>query len=278
MSRTRFSAARMALIAQNTLLECMRQRFFLLLSLLTAAIGIAVWVFCDCGFVAPRAKFLLDGGFGALTFFGAVLAIVTAAQSFSGEIEKRTVLAVLARPVWRMEFILGKLAGVMILLLIFYATSTGLLLGLVMWEQAGPGMSSAGFPAGGGQVSGSAVLACGLVQWLRSGVLAALTLLVSSYARSSLFAVVSGFAALVICNLQSVASDACRAAGSGWAESVVGVIGVIFPDFALYDVADGVAAGGVLPTTYLAGVTLYSIAYAGVFGGLAACCFRHRDL
>jgi ABC-type transport system involved in multi-copper enzyme maturation permease subunit len=278
MSRTRFSVARLALIAQNTLLECMRQRLFLLLSLVTAALGIAVWLFRDCGFVAPRTKFLLDGGFGALTFFGAVLAIAAAAQSFSGEIEKGTVLAVLARPVWRTEFILGKLAGVMVLLLVFCATSTGLLLGLVMWQQAGPETSSAMIPQDGGHVSCSAVVACGLVQWLRSTVLAALTLLVSSYARSSLFTVVSGFAALVICNLQSVACDACRAAGSGWEGGVVGVIGFIVPDFGLYDVADGVAAGGALPTTYLAGISLYSVAYVGVFGGIAVYCFCHREL
>jgi hypothetical protein len=38
---------------------------------------------------------------------------------------------------------------------------------------------------------------CGLVQWLRLGLLAALTLLVASYARSSLFAVLTGFLYLV---------------------------------------------------------------------------------
>lgn len=277
-SRMASSAMRLALIAQNTLLESVRQRFLLLLSLVAVALGIAVWLLRDCSFAAPRSKFLLDGGFGVLAFFGAILAIVTSAQSFFGEIERRTVLAVLAMPVWRMEFILGKLAGVLLLLLVFCATSTGLLLGLLMWQQAGPDTSLGGMPDGGTHVSCLAVVACGLVQWLRSSTLAALTLFVSSYACGSSFAMVSGFGALAICNLQSLARDACQIAGSGWANGVVGVVGFILPDFGLYDVADAVAAGGALSMTYLVGIALYSAAYVGLFGGLAVFCFRHREL
>lgn len=278
MNQMAFSATRLALIAQNTLRESVRQRFFFLLLLATAAGGFAVWSFRDCAFVAPGTKFLLDGGFGALTFLGAVLAIVTAAQSFSGEIERRTVLVVLAMPVGRMEFILGKLAGILALLLVFFAAGTGLLAGIVLWQQAGAGTASSMMPDNGGHVSCSAVVACGLVQWLRSSVLAALTLLVATYARSSLFAMVSGFAALVICNLQSLARDASRIAGSGWASGVFGVAGFAFPDFGLYDVADGVAAGGTLSTAYVVGLALYSTAYVGLFGGLAAFCFHYREL
>jgi hypothetical protein len=272
------SAARVTVIAHNTLLESARQRFLLLLCLVASAFGIAVWLFRDCGIVAPANKFLLDGGFGALAFSGGILAIVTPAQSFFGEIERRTVLAVMAMPVRRTEFILGKLAGIVVLLLVFCAAGTGWLLGMMAWQQAGPGAAGGGIPGDGGHVAFLAVVGCGLVQWLRCCTLAALTLLVSSYARGSSLALLSGFAALAICNLQSVARDACRIGGSGLARGMVGVAGLILPDFGLYDVADGVAAGGRLSFAYLAGMALYSAAYVGLFGGLAACCFRHREL
>ena len=272
------SAARVTAIAHNTFLESARQRFLRLLCLVASALGIAVWLFRDCGLVAPGNKFLLDGGFGGLAFFGGILAIVTPAQSFFGEIERRTVLAVMAMPVRRTEFILGKLAGVLVLLLVFCAASTGLLLGMLVWQQAGTGGAGGGIPGDGGHVSFPSVVGCGLVQWLRCCTLAALTLLVSSYARGGSFALLSGFAALAICNLQSVARDVGQIGGSAWTRGVVGVAGLVFPDFGLYDVADGVAAGGRLSFAYLAGVALYSAAYVGLFAGLAACCFRHREL
>jgi hypothetical protein len=121
-------------------------------------------------------------------------------------------------------------------------------------------------------------MACGLVQWLRCSVLAALTLLVSTYARSSLLAVMSGFAALAIFSLRSLALDSIRIGGPGWARGVAGVLGLVIPDFDLYDVADRVAGGGALSTGYLLGITLYSAAYVSLFAALAVFCFRHREL
>ncbi|HZL45069.1 MAG TPA: ABC transporter permease subunit [Opitutaceae bacterium] len=278
MNATGPSSTRLAVIAVNTFRESVRARFFMLVSLLAAALGIGAWWFRNCSLGAPPAKFLLDAGFGALTFFGAVVAIVAAAESFSGEIERRTVLAVLARPVRRGEFVLGKLGGILVLLLAFCGAGTGLLVGLLRWQEATAGDSLAGAFAGAGRVSSLAVMACGLVQWLRCSVLAALTLVVSSYARSSLLAVTSGFAALVVCSLRSLAWDSLRVAGPEWARDVAGLVGLMVPDFELYDVADGVAGGGALSAGYLGGIMLYSAAYVSLFVALAVFCFRHREL
>ena len=89
MSPAHSSARRVTAIAVNTVRESMRQRFIVLLTLTAAALGVAAWWLRDCSVVASREKFLLDAGFGALTFFGAVVAIVAAAESFSSEIERR---------------------------------------------------------------------------------------------------------------------------------------------------------------------------------------------
>ena len=278
MSATMLSAARVAAIAVNTFRESVRQRFFVFFSLMAVALSIAAWWFRDCSPGAPPAKFLLDTGLGALTFFGAVVAVVAAAGSFSGEIERKTALAVLARPVWRAEFVVGKLGGVLALLLAFCAGGAGFLAGLSQWHQAASGGPPPEAFAEPGHASFAAVMACGLVQWLRCSVLAALTLLVSTYARSGLLAMTSGFAALAICSLRSLAWDSLRIAGPGWARGVSGLLGFIIPDFELYDVADGVAGGGALSAGYLVGITLYSAVYVSLFVALAAYCFRHREL
>jgi len=272
------SAGRLAAIAVNTFREAVRQRFFVIVSLATVSFGLAAWWLRDCGVVACREKFLLDAGFGALAFFGAIVAIVATAGSFFGEIERRTVLAVLSRPVRRKEFVLGKLGGILGLLFVFCGMGTALLVGLLWCSRTLPEEQLPGAMLAGERVSLPAVALCGLVQWLRCSVLAALALAVSAYSRSSLLAVVASFAALVVCSLRSFAWDAFASAGHGLAGGAARVLGACVPDFDLYEVADAVANGGAVSPGYLSGIALYSTIYVGMFAAIAACFFWHREL
>jgi ABC-type transport system involved in multi-copper enzyme maturation permease subunit len=276
MNRGRLSIRRAAWIAENTLREAVRQQLFVLLMFLAAALGGGAMFFQYRSFGMPEPGFLLDAGFGMLTFFGSILAIAATVQSLFGEIERRTVLTVLAKPVWRAEFVLGKLGGVMLLLFIFCAFATGFLASLLLWRQAATAFSGAF--ENGCPVSFSTVIAGGMIQWLRLSVLAAVTLLAASFARASLFALVSGFLALVICNLQNLACQSYRLADSLWIRGAARLAGGILPDFGIYNVVDRVTAGAPLSAGYLGGITLYSIAYISVFGCLAVYCFRHREL
>ena len=111
MNRVPFSPARMWLIAGNTVLEASRQKLFNFLLLLALALVAGVQGFRDFNFGAPELKFLADFGFGAMAFFGSALTIVATAQLFFSEIEQRTALTLLAKPVWRAEFILRMISS-----------------------------------------------------------------------------------------------------------------------------------------------------------------------
>jgi ABC-type Na+ efflux pump permease subunit len=278
MSSRFFSVGRSALIAGHTWREALHQRLPHLLAVLAAALVAGALGLRDFNFGAPELKFLMDAGFGAQTFFGAILAIVATAQLFFADIERRTVLMVLARPVRRTEFIFGKLGGVLLLLLGFCALLTVLLLGLLWWRETALMRTYPDAFVHGRQVPYAGVAWCGLVQWLRLGLLAALTLLVASYARSSLFAVLTGFFVLVICQLQHLARDWYGVAGSPWTRGGAWFLGIVFPDFHLFDVADKVADGGTLAGGLVAGLAAYTLGYIGVLGLLASYCFHHREL
>lgn len=278
MNRGRLSAGRVGWIAENTLREAARQRLLLPLVVTTAAFSGGALFLHHRSFGLPEPRFLLDVGFGSLAFFGSVLAIAATVQAFFSEIERRTVLTVLAKPVLRAEFILGKLGGVLLLLLAFCAAGSAVLAALLWWRQGATVAAQAGAFAGGVRVSCAAVMAAGMVQWLRLGVLAAVTLLVASYARTGLFALGTGFLALVVCNLQNLACQSYRLADSPWVRGGARLAGGILPDFELYDTVGRVTSGGALSAGYLGGITLYSLVYVGVFAGLAAACFRHREL
>jgi len=58
--------------------------------------------------------------------FGSLLAAWAAADALSTEIRSGTVLAVMARPVKRWEFLLGKFLGVLLLMVVFVAIMVGL--------------------------------------------------------------------------------------------------------------------------------------------------------
>ena len=85
------------------------------------ALVVSALLLGEFNFGASELKFLADFGFGALTFFGSLLAIIASAQLFFGEIENRTALTLLAKPVRRSEFILGKFVGVWAVSFLFCA-------------------------------------------------------------------------------------------------------------------------------------------------------------
>ena len=278
MNRVAFSPARVRWIAGNTFREAVRQRLLLLLIMVAATMTGGALFFSDFHFGSSELKFVTDVGFGALAFFGAILSIVSSAQFFFDEIERRTVLTVLAKPVWRAEFVLGKLGGVLLLLLVFCGLVTALLAGLLWWRETGLMKAHPGTFETGRVVAYAGVAWCGLVQWLKLSVLAALTLLVASYARSSLLAIMAGFVALVIGQLQYLARDFYGMMDSSLARGGVWLGGLLFPNFQLFDVTDRVGAGETLSAGLIGGLAAYALAYMSVYGGLAVYCFRHREL
>ena len=231
MSGVPFSPARVWLIARNTVLEAARQKLFNFLLLIALAMVAGVQGFREFNFGAPELKFLTDFGFGAMAFFGSALTIVATAQLFFSEIEQRTVHTLLAKPVWRAEFMLGKYLGVMAVAAAFCAVLAAVLAGL-LWLRAGalvrefPDAFAQGHPFDYGALAAAAWL-----QWAKFAVLAAFTLLVASFSQTQLYTVVAGFFVLVICHLQYLAQEAYARGGSIVMRGVAGAIGLMFPNF-----------------------------------------------
>jgi len=69
---------------------------------------------------------LIASMMGLVSGFGSLLAAWSAADALSSEMRSGTILAVLARPVRRWEFLLGKYLGVQLLMLVFVLIMIGL--------------------------------------------------------------------------------------------------------------------------------------------------------
>jgi ABC-type transport system involved in multi-copper enzyme maturation permease subunit len=281
MSRVAFSWRRLGLIAGNTLREAVRQRLFPGLLLVAVALVASVRFFGEFNFGTSELKFIADFGLGAVVVFGSILSLAATAQLFFAEIEHRTALTLLARPVWRAEFVFGKLLGVWAVVGLFCVVLTVLLVGLLAWRESA---LMAQFPeafAAGRHVHYGGVIVAGALQGLKFGVLIAFTLLIASYARSQLFTVMAGFLVLAICHLQYLGRELHVNGLAGPARWVAEGAAVLFPNFQVFYVGEFLVTGpgGVaLGADMILRVTAYGLVYVLVLGGLAVVSFRSREL
>jgi ABC-type transport system involved in multi-copper enzyme maturation permease subunit len=278
MTAVVFSPRRAWLIAQNTWREASRQKLFNFLLVLALALVLGARWFRDFNFGAPELKFLADCGFGAMAFFGAAVTITATAQLFFSEIENRTALTLLAKPVWRAEFVIGKFLGVVVVLAVFCTLLTSLLAAVLWWRE---GELMRDFPenfARGRIVSYQLVMLAGVFQWLKLTVLAAFTLLVATFAQTQLFTVVTGFFILVICHLQYLAQDAYARGGTTIGRVASGAIAAVFPNFQVFAVADSISVMDVLPLPHILQIGAYGFGYVVAACGLAIFSFRQREI
>lgn len=278
MNGVPFSPRRVWLIAQNTLREAARQRLFNVIVFLALGLVLGARWFRDFNFGAPELKFLADCGLGAMAFFGAALTIAATAQLFFSEIENRTALTLLAKPVWRTEFIVGKFLGVVVLMAVFCAVLT-LLLMAVLWRReveliAENPEAFAGQPA----LSLGAVGLAGLLHWLKLVVLAGFVLLVASFAQTQLFTMVMGFFVLVICHLQYLAQDSYTRAGSVAGQVLSAAIAAVFPNFQVFALADTFVVSEAPGTIHVGSIAAYAGGYVVVTVALAVFSFRRREV
>jgi ABC-type transport system involved in multi-copper enzyme maturation permease subunit len=275
-----FSLGRVGAIAGNAFLEAVRQRVFLFMTLCAAALTIGSLGLSELNFGASEAKFVADFGHGALVLFGSVLTIVNAVQVLGGELEHRTVLTVLAKPVRRGEFVCGKFVGSWLVVLVFCVLVTALLV-FVLWLRvpaAQPGAAGEAPQAAAQGVGFGGVALAGALQAVKFGLLTAMVLLITSFAQTNFFALATSSLVLVVCHLQYLAHDAWHA-GHGWGVRLGGgLIGLVFPDFQLFGGEEYLAASAgelLAPATRAAA---YGVGYTAVFLALAVWSFRRREI
>ena len=275
------SPSRIRLIAANTFLEAVRQKFFNSLLFITIVLVASSTFFQQFDFGTSELKFIADFGFGALFFFGSILAVTVTTQLFFNEIENRTALTMLAKPVHKFDFLVGKLLGVQLLMLAFVCLLSLVLAGILYWRetalmsQLAPDVFSEGRILRYGDI-----LIFGFLQWLKFGLLGAITLFVASFSNTNIYTIIVSFCILVVCQLQYIARDAYADMAPGVGRLLVQGLGLIFPNFQLFNVGDQLlfTSQEALPAATILQITLYASVYIAAFLLLAQLSFRRREI
>jgi len=248
---------RIRLIARHTLGEALHLRLTLLLGLVGGGLLGGAWWLREFNFGSAELLFLGDFGLGVASLFGMLLAVLATTHLFFGEIESRAVHWVLTRPVRRWEYVAGRFVGVAGVLAVFVAGLAGILAGMIATREAQLHAAWVPMPV--------FLQACALV-WFKITLVAAMTLLVCSYAGSALFASCTGLLLGLIAHGRYLAHDG---AGPGWLR--------IWPDLGLFDASAWLTNGQTPAGSWLLGLAAYWIVCVLILTALASYAFKHRE-
>ena len=125
---------RIGVIATNVFREVIRDRILYLLAFFAIAL-VAIAAALPQVAAGTESKILLDVGLAAMNLLGLVVAVFVGTGLINKEIEKRTVYALIAKPVSKAEFIVGKHLGLSSVLLVLLAAMLLIYLGVLTYSQ-----------------------------------------------------------------------------------------------------------------------------------------------
>jgi hypothetical protein len=281
-----------AVIATNTFTELVRQKiFYIILVFAMCAIGSSLFM-ARLTF-QEEFQMLKDVCLGAMSIFTSLLAILATANFLPKELEDRTLYNLLSKPVPRFVYLLGKLAGIILLLLLFTLLMSGVFC-LVLWirERGVLAETRAEFEGGSSEELLAALRAITdatfnanlipgiLIIFVKSVLLASLTLLISTFATSSLFTVLIAAAIYFIGHLQSTAREYWLQGVDikWWTRMVIALVALLFPDLQSFNLTDDVIAGVAIPLDIFLKTFALGWIYTAVYFALSALVFAGREL
>lgn len=264
-------------IAVATTKEAIRQPVFFLL--LAIAMSLMVLnTFLPFFSLGDDVKMLKDCGLATLLISGLLLAIWTASQSIAAEIEGKTAMTLLSKPITRRQFIVGKYVGILWSVFLFFLPVILMFLVCIYFKvhyDMREASKSDWVPAHSiGEIK--QVLPGIVLIFLEVTVLAAISVAIST----RLPMVVNMVACLAIFVVGHL-TPALVNSGVLQMELVdffARLIATILPSLASYDIQAAVATGGDVPLNYVWLAAAYTASYSTAAILLAFILFEDRDL
>jgi len=287
-----FSFGRLLAITTNTLTDLTRQKVFYFV-LIFALLLIGSSVFMARLTFQQEFQILKDVSLGAMSIFTSLLAIVATARLIPQDIEDRTVYTILAKPVPRIEYLLGKLAGVLLLLaigtlvmgavffVVLYLREQTVLNQIMRQMSAAPREQlDAALNAVRASALNINIFPAIAIIYLKACLLAALTLFVTTFATTNLFTIVVMVFIYFIGHLQATAREYWlqEHSASLIARIFLAVVALIFPDLQAFNLVDDVVAGTAIPLALLLKTAALGTFYTTIYTMLATVVFYGKEL
>ncbi len=279
-------------IAKNTFTELVRQKVFFFL-LIFALLIIGNSAFMAKFSFQEQFQMLKDISLGAMSVFTSLIAILATANFLPKDMEDRTIYTLLSKPVPRYRYLLGKLLGIIALLGVATLLMSALFLAILWLKESTvlaetraqlQGASAEEINLAVKEVTNAtfnANLLPGIVIiFIKSTLLASLTLFLSSFATSSIFTIIMAAALYFIGHLQATAREYWLSGVNveWWSRLLPAIVALLFPDLQAFNLTDDIIAGTAVPVALFLNTAGLGILYVTVYFALAALVFSGREL
>jgi len=301
---------RILTIGRNTLTEAVRQKVLnVLLIFSIVLVGCSVLVsqlatpgLDSAGLFDAQIKFVKDFGCGAIGLFGFFIALLSTAQLIPQELHNRTIYTILAKPVRRSEFLLGKFLGVVLLLALCVALMSLAFAATLYWQELqGLQATKAAYTADPHwqsnpvvvnlynhdvasihqQTRDPQIIEAILLIFAKLIMTSAIALLISTFATSSIFTIVTTFMIYLIGHMEGTARAFWLANGahvSLWQSGLVGFVSLLIPDMNSFTIVDEILAGNKVPWSHAFNLLGYADVYLIVLLAVSIVIFDYREI
>jgi len=255
---------RIVAIARNAFREAVRDRVLYNLVVFVLLL-IAGAIFLGELSAGQEAKIIVDLGLSAILLFGVFISIFVGVGLVYKEIERRTLYAILSKPIGRGEFLLGKYLGLCLTLLVNVAImGVGLSLALVYVKRGWDPLVVRIWPAI-------------LLIYVELMILTGVAMLFSAFSSPALSALLTFFV-FVIGHFSADLKTLANSMGSAPTRWFFAGLYYLLPNLANYN-AITTAAHGLMPDTRgLIAAVGYGFIYIGVLLAATTLIFSRRDL
>lgn len=274
----RFTGSPARTIARATTIEAIRQPVFLMLVVLGMVFSVILTVvpFFTLG---EDVKMFKDCGLATLLISGLVMAVWTASTSIADEIEGKTAMTLLSKPINRRQFILGKYFGILQAVLWMYLPTVVMFLLCVFWKVPYDGKEASKtditwqecWATTTQTIPGVALII------LEVSVMAAVSVAISTRL-PMVVNMVSCLAIFVIGHLTPALVDSGSFQRLELVEFMARMFATIIPALEVYNVQAAIATGVDVPWNYILSALGYTVCYSGMAILLAFILFEDRDL
>ncbi len=260
------------ILASNTFRETVRDK--ILYNLVFFAIGLIGFslILGDWSLFA-RENVIKDFALAVMSIFGLLMAIFIGIGLVQKEIQRKTVLTLLARPFPRWQFIVGKYLGLLLVLAVDVLAMTVALYFVLWYTDAHPSWT---------------LLKAVYLIFLEMGVITAAALFFSSFSTpvlSALFTfglyVAGHLSGDVIQHLSFIKRFGERLPGTPhvtpWEEKILYGVYYALPNLENFNIRGRVVYGLSIPENYLLFTSLYGITFIAIFLLIACLAFQKRD-
>ena len=260
------AAPRIWAIALNTFREAARIRVLYGILVLVVGANLFAIVLGEMS-VRESARVARDVGLAGISLFGSLTAIFLGVFLLYTEVQRRTIHAIVSKPIERWEFVVGKYLGMALVLTVLAALFAVSMVGMLAWQGVG---------------ASDAVVKAIVLAWCEVLTVAAIAIFFSSFSTpflSGIFALAMWVIGRVTPEIEAAIRD-----GSGWIRATAKRALEIVPDVHLFSpsgrVIDDAAVsvhGDFVSWGYVAISSLHGLGWIVGLLALACLLFHRRD-